>query len=163
MFANFRIIWIQSCRPGNPRPAAIGTPIPGPGPGRIGKRGFPVSRFRVPAKSGIGPGTGIGDLGRELAHGACHEPLAAAADVRWRPEISIFEHQRQHLAPGSCLALTWDEYPRFPDFRPNRDSSHGRALALPGPLILIAQAAPPRRGVVYGTTDRGGKARPSYR
>ena len=74
-------------RPGNPRPAAIGTPIPGPG--RIGKRGFPVSRFPpfesgigvpdsrfffvesgigdslpsgFPAKSGIG-GTGIGDLG----------------------------------------------------------------------------------------------------
>jgi hypothetical protein len=40
-------------------------------------------------------------------------------------------------------------------------SSHGRALALPGPLILIAQAAP--SGVVYGTTDRGVKARPSYR
>ena len=31
-----------------------------------------------------------------------------------------FEDQRQHLAQGSCLVLTWDEYPRFPDFRPNR-------------------------------------------
>ena len=25
-----------------------------------------------------------------------------------------FEDQRQHLAQGSCLVLTWDEYPDFP-------------------------------------------------
>jgi hypothetical protein len=77
---------------GNPRRAARGTPIPGPGtaipgpsPDRIGKRG--ISRFPIPAESGIGDslpvsrpnrewgGTGIGDfrvwssssIGRSLA------------------------------------------------------------------------------------------------
>ncbi len=85
--------------------------------GRIGNRGFPP-RLGFPAKSGIVctiGGTGIGDLGlwrTELATSHWQPP---SADVRWRPEISIFEDQRQHLAPGSCLVLTWDEYPRFPD------------------------------------------------
>jgi hypothetical protein len=84
---------------------------------RIGNLGFPVSRFwptrnresRIPSPI---PGQ-IGNRGNgnwgfgPLAHGTCQEPLAAAADVRWRPEISIFEDQRQHLAPGgSCLVLT---------------------------------------------------------
>ncbi len=132
----------QPPRPGNPRPAAIGTPIPGPG--QIGKRGFPVSRFPPNRESGIPrfrfwpnresgiPSPIPGQIGNRrngnwgfgpLAHGTCHGPLAAAADVRWGPEISIFEDQRQHLAPGSCLVLTWDGYPpgRFPDFRPNRE------------------------------------------
>jgi hypothetical protein len=44
-------------RPGNPRPAAIGTPIPAefPGPGRIGKQGLPqaISRFPPNRESGI--------------------------------------------------------------------------------------------------------------
>ena len=39
-------------RPGNPRPAAPGTP--NPGPGQIGKRGFPVPCFPIPGQSGIG-------------------------------------------------------------------------------------------------------------
>ncbi len=47
----------MALRPGNPRRAACGTPIPGPGttipgPGRIGKRG--ISRFPIPAESEIG-------------------------------------------------------------------------------------------------------------
>ena len=112
----------------------IGTPIPDsrpnresgipcfPIPGQIGNRGFPP---RFLAKSGIG-GTGI-QVGESGLSGlptelATSHSVAAAADMRWRPEISIFEDQRQHLAPGSCLVLTWDEYPRFPDFRPNRES-----------------------------------------
>ncbi len=53
-----------------------------PIPGQIGNRGN--------GNWGCGP----------LAHGTCQEPLAPAADVRWRLEleISIFEDQRQHLA-----------------------------------------------------------------
>ncbi len=69
--------WKLVLRPGNPRPAAIGAPIPGFG--RIGKRGFPPNREsgipspipgghpRFPAKSGIG-GTGIGDFRVCLCH-----------------------------------------------------------------------------------------------
>jgi hypothetical protein len=64
---------LRQPRPENPRPAESGPRFPFPAPGRIGKRGFPVSRFRpsresavpsgprFPAKSGIG-GTGIGDF-----------------------------------------------------------------------------------------------------
>ncbi len=80
--------------------------FPGPKSGRL-----PPARANLLGTSATRPGT-------------CHEPLGAAAEVRWRPEISIFEDQRQHLAPGSCLpvVLTWDEYSRFPDFRPNRES-----------------------------------------
>ena len=133
-------------RPGSPRPAAIGTPIPGPGrigkrdfpvsrsgngtslfpgPGRIGKRGIPVSRFWPNRETGI-PSPISGQIGNRgngnwgfgpLAHGACHEPLAAAADVRWRPEISIFEDERQHLAPGSRVIGTHGmSIPDFPIF-----------------------------------------------
>ena len=48
-------------RPGNPRPAATGTPIPSPDPGRIGKRG--ISRFPPPIPAndrGCAQGSGIG-------------------------------------------------------------------------------------------------------
>ncbi len=106
----------------------------------FGKQGIPVSRFwpGPNRESGI-PSPIPGEIGNRgtrngnwgfgpLAHGTCHEPLAAAADVRWRPKISVFEDQRQHLAPGSCLVLTWDEYSRFPDFRPNRESGPGDSL-----------------------------------
>jgi hypothetical protein len=144
MSSDYCRVTVSRLGPGNPRPAAImiGTSIPGPG--RIGKRGFPVSRFppnresgipRFPilAESGIGPrgslpdsrpnresGERPGELGiwasgpRNLP--LPHEPLTAAADVRWRPEISIFEDQRQHLAPGSCLVLHGMSIPDFPIF-----------------------------------------------
>jgi hypothetical protein len=65
-------------RPGNPRPAAPRRE-PIPGPGRIGKRGFPP-RFPANLKSGIG-GTGIGDF----RPGVCAHwqvPLAARAEAR---------------------------------------------------------------------------------
>jgi hypothetical protein len=105
--------------------------IPSPIPGQIGNRGN--------GNWGFGP----------LAHGTCHwhEPPVAATDVRWRPEISIFEDQRQHLAPGSCLVrvhmrchVSIPDFPifgqignrGFPDSRiwPNRDS--GDPFPIPG-------------------------------
>ncbi len=53
----------------------------------------------------------------EPATGHWHwQPLIVNVRLRPASEISIFEDQRQHLAPGSCLVLTWDEYFRFPDF-----------------------------------------------
>ncbi len=87
----------------NPRPAAIGTPIPGPG--RIGKRGFPVSRFppnresgiprfptRILAESGIGdslpdsrPNRESGE--RELGISACG-PRFQLATSHWQPPLT---------------------------------------------------------------------------
>jgi hypothetical protein len=64
---------------------------------------FPISSFGQIGNRGNG-NWGFGPLAHW--HGTCHEPLALAAaaqprpDVRWRPEISIFEDQRHHLAPG---------------------------------------------------------------
>jgi hypothetical protein len=112
---------------------------------RIGNRGLcaqlPVSRF--PAKSGIGDslpdsrpprfpaksagigespgGTGIGNLGlwpTDLA--TSHwQPLLTCVGGR----ISAFSRVKGDIwPPGSCLVLKWDEYLRFPDFRPNRES-----------------------------------------
>ncbi len=46
---------LRQPRPGNPRPAESGPRFPFPAPGRIrvGKRGFPVSRFRPSRESGV--------------------------------------------------------------------------------------------------------------
>ncbi len=116
-----------------------------PGPGRIGKRGFPVSRFPPNRESGpeslpdsrrpdSRPNRESGERELELgAHrtwasqaGPRNLPratgTAAAADVRWRPEISISRIKGSIWPPGSCLVLTKDEHPRLPDFRPNRES-----------------------------------------
>jgi hypothetical protein len=119
-------------RPGNPRPAAIGTLIPGPG--RIGKRGFPVSRFPLTRnrESGIPPpppdsrpnrkwgeremaiwASGPQNLPRATGSRCCQTCVGGL-------KSAFSRIKGNSLAPGSCLVRTWDDYPRFADFRPNR-------------------------------------------
>jgi hypothetical protein len=179
-----------------PPPSGPRSPVPAesgngdslfPDSRRIGNRGLPVSRF--PAKSGIGdslpdsresrPNRESGNRGNgnwefgPLAHGSCNEPLAATADVRWRPEIGIFQGQRRHLAPPDRVwyshGMSISDFPifgqignrGFPDSRfwPNRESGIPSPTQIPGgnPRFPagIPDSRPNRESARRGNGNRG--------
>ncbi len=100
-------------------PAGLGPRFPGgpgtapiPGPGRIGKRG--ISRFPIPAESGIGDSLPVSRPNRESGEqelgtsgsGRHHPPSAGPWQFKkeggGRPESS-FEGLKATSSPGSCL------------------------------------------------------------
>ena len=91
---------LQQLRPGNPRPAAPGTPIPVRG--RIGKRGFPVSRpFPDSGESGNGDsGNEDSPFPEKLGNGGIGNPGGFLSDehqLQWTRNILSREYHASAL------------------------------------------------------------------
>jgi hypothetical protein len=92
-------------RPGNPRRAAPGTPIPGPGRirVRVGKR--PGSRFPIPGQSGIGKSP---EKSLELEHAAT-EALVVACTIHKGPGGGLPATLMRLPVGASHVAVGWQE------------------------------------------------------
>ena len=132
----------SSARPGNHRRAARESPIPGPGtaspgPSRIGKRG--ISRFPIPAESGIGDSLRVpGPVSRPNRESEERE-LGTSGSARYRACGRIMG-PAVGLVQSKCAPLRGG---------PQR-SSERRPPAAPGPggpSLKVHPAVFPGRGI----------------